>query len=235
MMNDAWKAWTKGVSFAMKSGTVNIPYPLLTQYRSLGLGDTEAMLLLQLLAFKQVDQDEFPSMDLLEHRMQLQAGEVSKAVRKLLKEGWISIDQFTDEATGRQSESYNLSGMYERLAESMAAEQENSREWRAVSGETPAAESEHRKLEEQARNLFVVFETEFARPLSPMECETISGWIDQDRYPEELIRLALKEAVFAGKVHFRYIDRILLEWNRNRVRTAEDAKAYIQRFRTGGR
>lgn len=235
MMSDAWKAWTKGVSFAMKAGTVNIPYPLLTQYRSLGLSDTEAMLLLQLLAFKQVDQDEFPSMDLLEHRMQLPAGEVSKSVRKLLKEGWISIDQFTDEATGRQSESYNLSGMYERLAESLAAQQESSREWRAAPGEIPAAEFEQRRLEEQERNLFVVFETEFARPLSPMECETISGWIDQDRYPEELIRLALKEAVFAGKVHFRYIDRILLEWNRNRVRTVEDAKAYIQRFRTGGR
>lgn len=59
--------------------------------------------------------------------------------------------------------------------------------------------------------------------------------MDQDRYPEELIRMALKEAVFAGKVHFRYIDRILLEWSRNRVRSAEDARAYTQKFRGGGR
>ena len=49
-----------------------------------------------------------------------------------------------------------------------------------------------------------------------MELETISGWVDADRYPDELILLALKEAVFAGKLHFRYIDRILLEWSRNR-------------------
>ena len=42
---------------------------------------------------------------------------------------------------------------------------------------------------------------------------------------------ALKEAVFAGKVHFRYIDRILLEWSRNRVATVEQAKEYTQRFR----
>ena len=83
--------------------------------------------------------------------------------------------------------------------------------------------------------MFRVFEKEFGRPLSPMEYETISGWIDQDRYPEELILLALKEAVFAGKVHFRYIDRILLEWSRNRVRTPEDVKAYAARFRSGGR
>jgi len=59
--------------------------------------------------------------------------------------------------------------------------------------------------------------------------------VDQDSYPEDLILLALKEAVFAGKVHFRYIDRILLEWSRNRVKTVEDAKAHIQKFRTGSR
>ncbi len=71
--------------------------------------------------------------------------------------------------------------------------------------------------------------------MSPMEYETITSWVDQDRYLEELILLALKEAVFAGKVHFRYIDRILLEWSRNRVRNAQDAKEYAQRFRGSGR
>ncbi|MNV78427.1 DNA replication protein DnaD [compost metagenome] len=87
--------------------------------------------------------------------------------------------------------------------------------------------------EEETPSLFVVFEREFGRPLSPMEFETIAGWLDQDRYPEELIRLALKESVFAGKVYFRYIDRILLEWSRNRVKNAQDVKAYSQRFRGG--
>lgn len=89
--------------------------------------------------------------------------------------------------------------------------------------------------EKEERNLFTIFEKEFGRPLSPMELETISGWVDADRYPDELILLALKEAVFAGKLHFRYIDRILLEWSRNRVRTAQDAKAYTQKFRNIGR
>ncbi|MNR60303.1 DNA replication protein DnaD [compost metagenome] len=50
-------------------------------------------------------------------------------------------------------------------------------------------------------------------------------------YKEELIMTALKEAVFAGKVHFRYIDRILLDWSRNRVSTVDQAKEYSQRFR----
>ena len=58
--------------------------------------------------------------------------------------------------------------------------------------------------DKEERNLFTIFEKEFGRPLSPMELETISGWVDADRYPDELILLALKEAVFAGKLHFRY-------------------------------
>ena len=81
------------------------------------------------------------------------------------------------------------------------------------------------------KDLFTVFESEFARPLSPMEYETIVNWLDQDKYSDSLIMTALKEAVFAGKVHFRYIDRILMEWQRNRITTPEEAKAYTERFR----
>src|SRR5690606_14247234 len=87
--------------------------------------------------------------------------------------------------------------------------------------------------EQPDMNLFVLFEKEFGRALSPMEYETIAGWLDKDRYSEALIIAALKESVFAGKVHFRYIDRILLEWARNRVKTPEEAKEYAARYRGG--
>lgn len=223
-MNEGNNAWAKGIAFGMEAGTVHVPYPLLAHYRKLRLSDTEAMLLIQLLAFKQAERNDFPSIGQLESRMDMAPGTLAPVIRGLLKEGWISIDETVDETTGIRSEQYNLSGMYERLAAQQAA---------AAGRKTQDGDPEAR--EEQERNLFVIFEKEFARPLSPMECETISGWVDQDRYPEELIRLALKEAVFAGKVHFRYIDRILLEWSRNRVRTAEDVKAYTQRFRGGMR
>lgn len=227
-MNEGNNAWAKGIAFGMEAGTVNVPYPLLAHYRKLRLSDTEAMLLIQLLAFKQAERNDFPSIGQLESRMEMAPGTLAPVIRGLLKEGWISIDEAVDEATGIRSEHYNLSGMYDRLGQGLAAEQAD-----AAGRKSVAAAIEPR--EEQERNLFVIFEKEFARPLSPMECETISGWVDQDRYPEELIRLALKEAVFAGKIHFRYIDRILLEWSRNRVRTAEDVKAYAQRFRGGMR
>ncbi|MNO61396.1 DNA replication protein DnaD [compost metagenome] len=147
-----------------------------------------------------------------------------------MKDGWISIDEDLEETTGIQIERYNLSGMYAKLGQYMAEERASAsrNSTQTQQGQVPSPATD-----EQERNLFVIFEKEFARPLTPMECETISGWVDEDSYPDELILLALKEAVFAGKVHFRYIDRILLEWSRNRVKTVEDAKAYTQRFRGG--
>lgn len=235
-MNEGWKVWANGIAFGMENGTVNVPGALLAYYRRLKLSDMEAMLLIQLLAFRQTGGDEFPPLAEIEQRMSAAPGAVLSAVRRLVKEGWLAIDQVTDEATGIQSEHFHLNGMYKKLslclAESVASERKESRE------SSPGLDSggfyDLEDADLPQRNLFIVFEQEFARPLSPMECETISGWLDQDRYPEELILLALKEAVFAGKVHFRYIDRILLEWSRNRVRNAEEAKAYTQRFRGTG-
>ncbi|MFD1178774.1 DnaD domain-containing protein [Paenibacillus puldeungensis] len=228
-MTDGKKVWAKGISFGMDAGTVNVPYPLLAHYRELHLSDTEAMFLIQLMTFRQVEHNEFPSIEQLEERMDSAPGALSPVIRRLLKEGWISIDEITDESTGIQSERYNLSGMYSRLGQYLAEVEITARQNEA------AREMETVQQEERERNLFVIFEKEFGRPLSPMECETISVWMDQDKYPEELIRLALKEAVFAGKVHFRYINRILFEWSRNRIKTADDAKAYTQRFRSGMR
>lgn len=229
-MSDGWKVWAKGVSYGLESGIVNVPYALLAHYRALRLSELEVLLLLQLLAFRQMEQSDFPSMDQLESRMGTAPGELPQVIQRLMKDGWISIDEDLEETTGIQIERYNLSGMYAKLGQYMAEERASAsrNSTQTQQGQVPSPATD-----EQERNLFVIFEKEFARPLTPMECETISGWVDEDSYPDELILLALKEAVFAGKVHFRYIDRILLEWSRNRVKTVEDAKAYTQRFRGG--
>jgi DNA replication protein len=135
-------------------------------------------------------------------------------------------------------ERYNLDGLWEQLAMviTMESGQEPEKVAPAVKSPPPEpAPAGNRKNDrsQQEGNIFLLFEREFARPLTPMEMETITGWLDQDRYPVELVNMALKEAVFAGKIHFRYIDRILLEWKRNKVFTPEQAKEFAQRFRGG--
>ncbi len=229
--------YARGLAEAYMDGAASIPYSLLRSYRALKLNDTEAMLLLQLIAFRQLEQNEFPTIEELQERIGSSSSVVGQAVQKLMKMGFVAIDEVYDPITGVQSEKYNLAGLFQKLALYNAT---------AEVAETAAASdaSQGRGVAEapiQAAtppamgmsNLFVLFEQEFGRPLTPMEYETINSWLDQDQYAEELIRFALKESVFAGKLHFRYIDRILLEWSRNRVTNVEEARLHAQKFRTG--
>lgn len=250
MDGKGWTTWSEGVSFGLESGMAVIPYALLKYYRKLNLSGSEAMLLIHLLSFKQVEGIEFPSLEELQVVTGRSISVLAGELQKLMKEGFISIVGDNDELRDIHYERYNFSGLYGKLGAYLATaaqEQEQDKHKRAqvTSGPrsaasgggfgTPPLPPSQLGEEAESRNLFSIFEKEFGRPLSPMECETISSWVDQDRYPEELILLALKESVFAGKVHFRYIDRILLEWARNRVKNAQDVKAYTQKFRGGGR
>ena len=67
------------------------------------------------------------------------------------------------------------------------------------------------------------FEKEFGRTLSPMEYEIIGAWIDGG-FSEELIDLALKEAIYNGVTNLRYIDKILSSWQKKGVKSKEDVK-----------
>lgn len=75
--------------------------------------------------------------------------------------------------------------------------------------------------ESQKENLFDVFESEFARPLSPMEFELINDWLTQG-IDESLIIAALKEATYNGAKSLRYITKILIAWQEKGYKTKDD-------------
>ncbi|WP_010273767.1 DnaD domain protein [Paenibacillus senegalensis] len=212
------KRLEQGLLAGLLEGTVTVPHLFFKLYPALNLNETEAMLLLHLITFVEKEKKEFPTIEEIQQRMAATPEQVIKALQKLLKEEWITIDEEVDPVSRIQYERYNLNGMMKKLAA-------------AWSEQLVAEQSKTGPVNSAGKDIFSIFENEFARPLTPMELETISGWLDQDQYKEELILMALKEAVFAGKVHFRYIDRILLEWSRNRIFTVEQAKEHAQRFR----
>ncbi len=225
MANRDWKSsFARGMLSAMNEGSVSIPHLLIKYYPRLELSDMEVMLLIHILTFKEKEQKNFPTIEELQSRMSSKPDEVIDALERLMKNKFLTIDEEIDQETGIQYENYNLELSFEKLVNAYVEEldqQEMDLEINIDTYQIPTGE----------KDIFSTFEKEFARPLSPMECETISGWMDQDLYSNELILTALKESVFAGKLHFRYIDRILLEWSRNRVRTVAEAKEYSQKFR----
>ena len=70
-------------------------------------------------------------------------------------------------------------------------------------------------------DIFSIFESEFGRTLSSMEYEIIKGWLN-DKFSDEIIVEALKEAVYNNVNNLSYIDRILYEWNRKGLKNKED-------------
>lgn len=77
-------------------------------------------------------------------------------------------------------------------------------------------------------DIYKDFENEFARPITSMEYEIINAWLSHN-YSEELIRGALKEAVYNGAKNLRYIDKILYEWDKKGFKTLEDVNNHLEK------
>lgn len=81
-------------------------------------------------------------------------------------------------------------------------------------------------IEEDNSKRFELIENNLCRSLSPIEIEIIKKW----DYDDEIIELAIKEAILRNAKTIKYIDRIIFNWKQNKVETVEDAKKYIEEF-----
>ncbi|RIW33116.1 DnaD domain protein [Bacillus salacetis] len=198
----------------MEEGTVSIPQLLLSNYHKIGLSESEFVLLLQVYSFIEKG-NNFPTPEELSSQMSFSSEECSSILRRLVQNQFISIEE-GNSSSGILYEKYSLKPLWAKMAE-------------FVLSESKSENMEKTLLEET--DLYTVFEQEFSRPLSPLECETLAMWIDQDEHTVVIIKAALREAVISGKLNFRYIDRILFEWKKNGVKTIEQAKKHGERFR----
>ena len=79
------------------------------------------------------------------------------------------------------------------------------------------------------KSIYDMFENELGRTLSPIEYELVGEWLNNNS--EELLKLALKEATYNGVSNFRYIDRIIHEWNKKGIKTRDDVIKNNEEFR----
>lgn len=201
-----------------QEGSIALPVSFLTMYKQLGLVEEEVMLIIHIMVYQEKAEQPLPSIEAISTKMNLSTERIAGLFKKLIHQGFLEIvEEINDD--GLRSERYSIAPLYEKLAKCMLEKN---------------VDHAQNVEKEGYEGIFQLFEREFGRPLSPFECEHLSQWLDQDGYSEELVEAAVREAVFCGKVNFRYIDRILLEWQRNQVRTAEDAVEYSKRFRQKG-
>lgn len=69
------------------------------------------------------------------------------------------------------------------------------------------------------KELVEEFERELGRMLSPFELEDLQKTIREDKTDPDLVRAALREAVFNGKTNWNYINAILRNWRREGITT----------------
>jgi len=222
--------WTKWLS----KGNSSIPVLLLENYKKLNMTDAEMMLIIHLNTYASQGVD-FPSFEQLQERMTCSTEQLSSLFNRLHKEKYLEIQTYQSK-DGMMGERYSLEPLWEKLVAFLTLEESTALQETAATSELQEttwppeelAPDRQKKLEGE---VYRRFEQEFGRPLSPMECETIGYWLDEDHYDIQFIFLALREAVISGKLSLRYIDRILFEWKKNGFKTVEQIKDHAKKFR----
>lgn len=197
----------------LKTRPIVIRKELLDHYSELGLNETELVILIKLLHASETSNKQ-PSIETLQQGSALDSREITSIIQTLIQHDLLELNVNKDEE-GKFTEYMNLDQFYDRLSEIM--QQMNVKQ------------VEH-ESELEFNTLFQKIEQAFGRPLSPYEIETLNQWLDIDKHDLSVIQAALNEAESQNKMSFKYIDRILLNWKKNNVKTIEDSKKISRQF-----
>lgn len=189
---------------------VSVPLDLLERYGEWDMEPQAFILLLSILSASQLEGSTDLSTVRLAERCKMSSNDVLRYLEQLVQGGFLSIGERLD-TEGTHSTYFDLRPLWRRIRQKDA-------------GKSP--------YQDWRRDPVTLFEEEFGRPLSGLELDQIRQWLEEDRVPEWMIVEALREAVYANKFAFKYIDRVLFDWQKNHIRTKQELDDYRERFRT---
>lgn len=185
----------------LKEGNLEIPRVLFSNYKNMNISNSELILLIYLLNSK----ENIYNPKEISEVLSINLNQVLESVNSLCEKGILKIEMV--KKNNIHSEVISLDLLYEKLAFILM-----------------------NKKQEEASTIFDTFEVELGRTLSPIEYEIINGW-KENKISEEIILLALKEAIYNGVSNFRYIDKIIYEWNKKGIKTKEDVENNRKNFK----
>ena len=189
----------------IKERPLFIPRILLSNYQGMGITDEELIVIVVIMNYG----------DKVVYDPELFAKEINGNKRNIMK----LIDNLCDknilslviEKNNKKTYEYiSLGLLYEKLG-NIVVGKENEKEI--------------------DNSIFSVFENELGRTLSPMEYEKIKEWVTSGN-SNEMISLALKEAVMNGVNNLNYIDSILNNWSKKGYKNKSDVLKEKENFRT---
>lgn len=198
----------------IKAGSVEVPTLLLLYYKKIGLSDQELVFVMHVK--HALDRGEnFPNLKHIGYYMDVELDTIYQIIQNLIENKNLTIETIKTEE-GKATDKFSLDLLWEKLFMQLTHQKQDIHEKEQVN---------------EQQKLYQMFEQEFGRPLSPIEVETLMMWLHEDKYAPELIQMALKEAVLAQAYSFKYIDRILLSWDKKNIKTKAEAQAETDRFR----
>lgn len=190
----------------IQDGQTSVANYLLDNFRAVGMTTDQLLVYIQLR--HEMDRGvPMPDADKLAKRLGWNQQRVYQVLHEMIENKLMTIESVTT-SQGQNQDAYDFRLLIEKLSQLSVQEKT------VVAKATKQAENTDRAT------VFGQIETEFGRPLSPLEMESINHWLDDDHYKPELIQLALKEAVLNQVYNLKYMDRILLNWEKKNLTTA---------------
>lgn len=204
-------------------GFTTLQNGLIAYYPQLQISDAELLLIIQLEAFGQRG-ELFPSNEKIAANTNLTVTDVGNLIQHLIDQNYLTIEQTTD-SQDKIGNQYSLNKLYEALDyyidQNILIKNKQNKTTRVTDN------LENNPINYLSRKV----EIEFGRYLSPIEREEISQWLSVDHYSPDIIELALREAVLSQAYSLKYIDRVLLNWQRHNLKTTAEVERFLKRNR----
>ena len=207
------------------SGSTDVPNLLLRFYKYMDITDSEMMTLIQLFRLRIEDRDLHPDIENLSECLSTTPEEVERNLKSLFDKKAIIETLYYDETRDVVITGYDFEPLFEKLSDYWACARAKEIE---KAGSKLEGHSNKGTRKDSMSTCFKSFDKEFGRPLSPIEMDKITQWVDQTN--PELVQEALKRAVLIGKWNFRYIDTILLEWKKNNLNSMRSIEEYDKQY-----
>jgi len=204
---------TMAFAAELLGSSVAVPKLLLENYSYMGYSDIQFIYIIGLLGLQR-EKGCFSAEDSA-GILNLSLAESQAVIDSLIVKGAVVKES-------GKTDCYNLSGLFAELYERWAYGKSKS----GCELKTDAdIEAKSHNVDPLYADLYKKFEKEFVNGLSPLQGEKLAKWLFKNKIAPELIEEALNRAVLQGKVSFSYIDKILLNWQKQNLLTLADVEA----------
>ena len=186
-----------------KSGNLVLPSALLFHYKDI-FSNADDFLVWQFFYFQNTTKMEDIATSQIATAIGKTVPEVNRSVSNLISQEL--LDMKTIELDGESEVLFDATLALKKLDDLLTAADETT-------------VSSSKGISNALKDLVEDFERELGRMLSPFELEDLQKTVSDDKTDPDLVRSALREAVFNGNTNGNYIQAILRNWRREGIST----------------